>query len=187
MTRYGEAHQLRSGIAKGELKSLLQPALGGPLFDAALAELVGSGRLASQEDRIGVPQGGPRLTPQQSKAQEAIEKRLLGAGFQPPDLPEILRELPTSSRPAELARYLFESGRLVKVTSSIAYPAATWAEVEARVRSHFAEKKELTMGEFKDLLQVSRKYAVPVLEHLDRIGLTRRDGDVRRPGPKVKG
>ena len=185
VTRYGEAHRLRNGIPKGELKSLLQPELGGALFDAALAELVGSGRLASQEDRIAIPEAGPRLTPEQSRALEAIEGRLLGSGFQPPDLQELLKGLPESTRPGELGRYLFESGRFVKVTSAIAYSADTWAEVEARVRSHFTKKKELTMAEFKDLLQVSRKYAVPVLEHLDRTGLTRRDGDVRRPGPKL--
>ncbi len=43
------------------------------------------------------------------------------------------------------------------------------------------------MGAFKDMVQVSRKYAVPMLEHLDRTGVTRREGDERVPGPRLKG
>ena len=185
VTRYGETYRLRSGIPKGELKASLQAELGGALFDAALEDLVRSGRVAVQEDRIGIHQAGPELTPEQSKALEALEGKLLAGGFQPPDLDEALKPLSAAVRPAELARYLVESGRLVKVTSTIAYPAATWSEVEARVRLHFTKKTELTMADFKELLQVSRKYSVPVLEYLDRVGLTRRDGDVRRPGPRL--
>ena len=100
---------------------------------------------------------------------------------------QLLREVPASARPPELARYLVESGRAVRVTSDLYYPAARWAEVEARVRGHFAGKPALTMGEFKDLIQVSRKYAVPLLEHLDRLGITRREGDLRVPGPRSRG
>jgi selenocysteine-specific elongation factor len=186
VARYGETYRLRSGIPKGELKSALQGDLGGALFDAALEDLIRSGRVAAHDDRIGIPQAGPRLTPEQSKALEALEGTLLAAGFQPPDLDDALKRLPAAVRPAELARYLVETGRLVRVTSTIAYPAGTWSEVEARVRSHFTKKTELTMADFKELLQVSRKYSVPVLEYLDRVGLTRRDGDVRRPGPRLK-
>jgi selenocysteine-specific elongation factor len=104
-----------------------------------------------------------------------------------PDLPGVLREVPPSARPAELARYLVESGRAVKVTSELLYPAPLWAEIERRVREHFARGPSLTMADFKGLFQVSRKYAVPILEHLDRTGLTRREGDVRVPGPRARG
>ena len=44
----------------------------------------------------------------------------------------------------------------------------------------------LTMAAFKETIQVSRKYAVPILEHLDRTGLTRRQGDERVPGPRLQ-
>jgi selenocysteine-specific elongation factor len=73
----------------------------------------------------------------------------------------------------------------VKVTSELLYPRTLWDDLEGRLRSHFEKNATLSMGAFKDLFQVSRKYAVPMLEHLDRTGVTRREGDERVRGPKL--
>ena len=48
------------------------------------------------------------------------------------------------------------------------------------VKKHFERKPELTVSEFKDMLNISRKYAIPYLEYLDRVGVTKRVGNVRR-------
>jgi selenocysteine-specific elongation factor len=183
---YADRHQLRSGIPKGELKSLLQRDLPGPIFDEALETLLRDKRLVIQGDRIGLPEAAPTLTPEQSRTLAAIEARLLGAGFQPPETAELLRGIPPTVKPTELIRYLVDGGRVVRVTSELLYPAERWAEVEDRVRAHFTREPTLTMAVFKGTLQVSRKYAVPILEHLDRTGFTRREGDVRVPGPKLR-
>jgi selenocysteine-specific elongation factor len=50
------------------------------------------------------------------------------------------------------------------------------------VRETIAARGELTVADLKDRLGVSRKFAVPLLEHLDRLGVTRRKGDVRVAG-----
>ncbi len=183
--RYGVEHPLRHGVPKGELKSLLQRELDPTVFDEVLEIHVREGRLSFQGDRVSLPEVTPSLTPEQEGALEAIVRRLQGSGFQVPDLEGVLRDLPASSGPAELVRYLVEARRVVKVTSDLYYPTALWDEIEAHVRAHFAGNPTLTMAAFKDLLQVSRKYAVPLLEHLDRTGLTRRKGDVRVPGPRA--
>jgi selenocysteine-specific elongation factor len=104
-----------------------------------------------------------------------------------PEVSELTREIPQADRPAELIRYLVDSGRAVKITSELLYPKALWDDLETRLRTHFERNPKLTMGAFKDLAQVSRKYAVPMLEHLDRTGVTRREGDERLPGPRLKG
>ena len=184
--RYGEVHKLRHGIPKGELKSLLAREIEGTVFDEALNQLLADRTLRTDQDKIALPDSGPTFAPDQVRALEAIERSLDAAGFQVPDMAQLLRDVPASARPSELARYLVESGRAVRVTSDLYYPAARWAEVEARVRGHFSQKPALTMGEFKDLIQVSRKYAVPLLEHLDRLGITRREGDLRVPGPRSR-
>jgi len=184
--RYGEVHKLRHGIPKGELKSLLAREIEGAVFDEALDRLLADRVLRAEQDKIALPDSGPTFAPEQVRALETLERRLDSAGFQVPDMAQLLREVPASAKPPELARYLVESGRAVRVTSDLYYPAARWAEVEARVRGHFSHKPALTMGEFKDLIQVSRKYAVPLLEHLDRLGITRREGDFRVPGPRSR-
>ena len=184
--RHKEEHPLRHGIGKGELKALLTETLDAPVFDEALETLLGEKRLVASQDRIALPEAGPSMTEEQVRSLRRVEERLQGSGFQVPDLSGVLREVPPSARPAELARYLIESGRAVKVTSELLYPAPLWAEIERRVRQHFTRSPSLTMADFKDLLQVSRKYSVPLLEHLDRTGLTRREGDVRVPGPRSR-
>ncbi len=93
--------------------------------------------------------------------------------------------MPRETMASELIRYMVEANRVVKVTSELVYTRGQWEEIESRIRAHFKERPALSMADFKDILQVSRKYAVPVLEHLDRLGLTRREGDERRPGPKA--
>jgi selenocysteine-specific elongation factor len=199
--RYAEAHKLRAGVPKGELKSLLAREMDGPVFDEALAALLAMGAegakgakgrkgglagLVAQGDRILPPGAAPALSEEQRRTIERMEQRLASQGFQPPDLPAILSELPNEVRPQELVRYLIESDRVVRVTSGLLYTRSQWDEIESRVRDHFRKRPTLGMGDFKAILQVSRKYAVPLLEHLDRIGLTRREGDDRLPGPKFQ-
>ncbi|MEK7316672.1 MAG: SelB C-terminal domain-containing protein, partial [Candidatus Eisenbacteria bacterium] len=92
----------------------------------------------------------------------------------------------TPEEVARLVRYLVESGRVVKVTAEILYPSDRWAELEAKVRQHLSRNPDLSMAAFKELFQVSRKYSIPVLEQLDRTGLTRRQGDVRVAGPRAR-
>jgi len=185
--RYVASHPLRDGVPKGELKSLLKRDLDGGIFDEALAALIEGKRLVARGgDRLLPPDAAPALSPDQAKSAGRILSRLSGSGFQPPDLSEILREIPPSHKPPELVRYLLESEQVVKVTSEILYTKEQWGEVVARVARHLAANASLTMGDFKDLLQVSRKFSIPLLEHLDRLGVTRREGDSRILGPKLK-
>ena len=187
VVRYSEANRLRDGIPKGELKSLLARELPAPVFDEALEVLVAGNRLTLKGDRVVLPQAAPTLDPKQAQAVGELERKLSGKGFQVPEVSELTRGIPPTDRPAELIRYLVDSGRAVKVTSELLYPKALWDDLEGRLRAHFQQHATLSMGAFKDLVQVSRKYAVPMLEHLDRTGLTRREGDERVPGPRLKG
>ena len=185
--RYVATHPIRDGVPKGELKSLLKRDLDGGIFDEALAALIEGARLVARGgDRLLPPDAAPALSPDQAKSAGRILAKLSGSGFQPPDLSDILKEIPAPHKPPELVRYLLESEQVVKVTSELLYTKEQWGEVVARVARHLGAKGSLTMGDFKNLLQVSRKYSIPMLEHLDRTGVTRRDGDSRILGPKLK-
>jgi selenocysteine-specific elongation factor len=185
VARYAQANKLRDGIAKGELKSLLARKLPAPVFDEALEVLVRGKRLEVKGDRVVLPEAAPALSATQAKAVGEMERKLSGKGFQVPDVSELTKGIPPAERPGELIRYLVDSGRAVKVTSELLYPRTLWDDLEGRLRSHFEKNATLSMGAFKDLFQVSRKYAVPMLEHLDRTGVTRREGDERVRGPKL--
>ncbi|MGH7681500.1 MAG: selenocysteine-specific translation elongation factor [Candidatus Eiseniibacteriota bacterium] len=183
---YAEEHRLRHGAPKGEIKSRLVGSVEGAVFDEVLETLVAEGKLVASGERISAPGDGPTLTREQAAAMDRLEAKLGAEGFQVPGLSEALRDLPAGLDSGELVRHMIESGRAVRVTSEMLYPQALWSEIEKRVRAHFTRRPSLTMAEFKDLLQVSRKYAVPLLELLDRTGLTRREGDNRAAGPRAK-
>ncbi len=186
VTKYGETHQLREGIPKGELKSLLARELPGPLFDQALTSLLEERRITTRGNRVALPHAGPVLAPAQEAAIAGMERKLSDGGWQVPDVAELVKGVPAGQKPQEIIRYLVESGRVTKISADLLYPAARWAELEAQVLEHFSRNPSLTMAAFKDRFQISRKYAIPILEHLDRTGLTRREGDLRVPGPRAR-
>ena len=82
---------------------------------------------------------------------------------------------------------LQDGGKIVRVGGDGWISAAALSEVVARVAVMIGEKGTMSIGEFKDELGLSRKYAVPLLEHLDVTGRTRREGDARVAGPQLKG
>ena len=186
VARYAETHKLREGIGKGELKSLLARDIDGSIFDEALDSLTAAKTFAVRGDRVALPDAGPVLTPDQARAVAEMERRLGAGGYSVPEVPELLKGVAPALKPQELLRYLLESGRVVKITADLIYPTERWSELEAKVRQYFSGNPDLSMAAFKELFQVSRKYSIPILEHLDRTGLTRRQGDVRVAGPRLR-
>ena len=75
---------------------------------------------------------------------------------------------------------LCEEQRAVEISSNLYLDADVESDMRRRVRERLAGGATLTMSELRELLGTTRKYSVPIGEYLDRIGLTRREGDVRR-------
>jgi selenocysteine-specific elongation factor len=84
----------------------------------------------------------------------------------------------------DLARALERNGELVFLSSTIAYPADVWADIEKRVVGFVLDNESGTVAQIRDAVGTTRKYAVPLLEKLDATGVTRRKGDVRELGPR---
>jgi selenocysteine-specific elongation factor len=74
---------------------------------------------------------------------------------------------------------LLGEGTLIRLGEEIFFHKDTLQELAELVRQTIRERGSLSVGEFRDLTGSSRKFVVPVLEYFDRIGLTRRTGDVR--------
>jgi selenocysteine-specific elongation factor len=74
---------------------------------------------------------------------------------------------------------LLEQGVLVKLEEEMYFHRDTLAELAELVKRTIQQKGSLSVGEFRDLTGSSRKFVVPLLEYFDRLGLTRRVGDVR--------
>jgi len=78
---------------------------------------------------------------------------------------------------AGLVQHLLKSGALVRLSPDIVVHAAVLAEIEEKVATQ--KGRTMSVADFRDLLGLSRKYLIPLLEHLDRRRRTRRVGDAR--------
>jgi selenocysteine-specific elongation factor len=109
-----------------------------------------------------------------------LETELEATGMSVPDALQWQGKL--GSAAAEVAALGLFLERLVRVNQELIYTAHQMKVLRAKLVDHFAKKPALTMAEFKEMAGVSRKYAVPLLEHCDRVGWTVRSGDERKRG-----
>jgi len=88
---------------------------------------------------------------------------------------------------AELLEALIGARRLVRYPSGFTLSDQAHAELLGRIRAHLRARGSLTVGDFRELSGgLTRKYAIPILEYLDDGSFTRREGDVRVPGPALE-
>ncbi len=151
------------------------------VFAALLEEMAREGRVVLGSEGVSLPQAGPRLSPQEGKWLSFIQGVFRERGFTPPFLKEVFErgDIPPE-KGWDLAKVLLEKGELVKVSREIFLDSFWLRKMVDRLEGFFSDKEELSVGEFKDLLGISRKYAVPYLEFLDAQGYTRRVGSVRK-------
>ena len=114
---------------------------------------------------------------------ERVEAELEAAGLAVPETTEWQAWLPgLGAEVMSLGQFL---GRLVRVSQDLSYTTRQLEGLRVKLATHFARKPTLSVAEFKELTGVSRKYAVPLLEHCDRTGWTVRAGDERKPGARL--
>jgi len=184
VTAYAAKFPARYGIPKGELKSGLKTSLPAALFDAAFEELTKRGELAMRSERVR-PAAVPWEPPSETLAALVrVEAELEAAGFAVPENAAWQAKLGAAAGEVMGLGLFLE--RLVRVTQELTYTARQLEDLRARLAKHFAGKPTLGVADFKELSGVSRKYAVPLLEHGDRVGWTVRVGDERRSGGRVK-
>ncbi|RUM43383.1 MAG: selenocysteine-specific translation elongation factor [Desulfurobacterium sp.] len=178
---YHEEYPIAEGINKESLKSKLS--VPSDMLARAVRELVEEGKL---EERGGIvrlkgftpSEKGTRFETLVREVEELVEKR----GFSPPEVKELSAELKVSEEEANLiASYLVNRKGYFRVGNFIYSPTAI-KKIKEILRKHFGKKETLSVGEFKDYLGVTRKFAIPLLEFFDSIGVTVRKGNERVKG-----
>ena len=176
---FAARHPARYGIPKGELKSGMKP-MEPALFDAAFEALLAEHALEMRGERVR-PAGEPWQPP--AAMMEALERaaaELEATGYQVPDAAQLAAKL--GDQAAEVVALGLFLGRLVRVSQELLYTTRQMEALRSKLAGYFEKKSSMTVGDFRDLTGASRKYAVPLLEHSDRVGWTVRSGDERRWG-----
>lgn len=180
LKEYHREFPLREGLPKEEMRSRLFPQTNSKQFHHLLLAMEEDGlvKLAAQE--VALPGFTPKPTPQQQEQINALVDLYREKKFQPPAWEEASRQVgmaePLSQ---EILQYMLKKGLLVKVGEELYFHPECLAMARQAVVDYLKEKGEITVGEARDLLHTSRKYALPLLEYLDREKVTRRVGDKR--------
>ena len=177
---FHSANPLLSGIPKQELRARA----GNPraeVFQAALDDLLGARAIAVSGDLVQRAGREIALAPEEMRAKEVIEREFANAGLAVPSFAAVLAKLPVESRRAQkILQILLREKVLVKVAEDLVFHQMAVAKLREMLAKYKKERgTQLPIGAFKELTGVSRKYAIPLLEYLDREHLTRRVGDER--------
>jgi selenocysteine-specific elongation factor len=171
---------LAPGIPKGELRGRIGER-DADLFRIALDEAVRSRAITVAGDLVQRAGREIPLNPEEARAKEIIEGEFERAGLAVPSFAAVLEKLPVEARRAQkILQILFRERVLIKVAEDLAFHRTAIA----RLRELVAQYKQrngahLPVPRFKELTGVTRKYAIPLLEYLDREHVTRRVGDER--------
>ncbi len=183
---YFDENPLRLYVSREEIQARMGD-VDDRVFDALLEEVAGDGKIALSSEGISLKSSGPSLSSQEEQWLKFIESEFDKGGWTPPSEEEVFKRgrIPPEKGKA-LVKLLLERGDLVRVSREILLERRWAMEMVMKVQKALAEKGEMTVGEFKELLNISRKYAVPYLEFLDSKGVTRRVGNVRKAKGQAK-
>jgi len=177
---FHRANPLLPGIPKQELRGRAGKT-SAEIFLAALDDLVKAGTLAISGDLVQRAGREIALSDEEARAKELIEKEFERAGLTVPSFVAVLEKLPVESRRAQkILQILLREKVLIKVADDLVFHRAAMARLRETLAKYRRERGErLPIPAFKELTGITRKYAIPLLEYLDREHVTRRVGDER--------
>ncbi len=179
LEQFHRANPLRPGMSREELRGRA----GGPderVFAHMLGILGAEGAVRVERDKASLGAHTVRLSAGQQRVVDLVEREFLEAAAAPPSAEEALARAGVSGgEDHELFQYLLEGKRLVRVKEALYFHASALDAIQDRVVAYLRERKEIGPGDIKDLLGISRKYAIPLLEHLDARRVTVRQGERR--------
>ncbi|HWE39236.1 MAG TPA: selenocysteine-specific translation elongation factor [Isosphaeraceae bacterium] len=185
--RLHEAKPRASLVRRDHLAAELPDLDSDALIAALLDRLKGRGLVVGDARAVALKGHGPKLSQAERRLKDDLAAALRAGGLSPPDFAD-LTALAGPRAPAlpELLALLIEEETIVEVGHRLYLDAEADAELRRLVVARLSDGSAITMAELRDLLGTTRKYAVPLGEYLDRLGLTLRDGDLRRLGPAAE-
>ena len=175
-----QSQPLSEGLPREEARERLFGLAPMGLFDRVVKDLSARGQLSGRE-RLALPGRGVSLSEEEARARDVIDRLFRDAGMAPPDLTAAAAAAGVSPAVADrVAKLLLRQKTLVKL-EALLFHADSLEQLKRDVRAMKGEgaPAKVDVAGFKDRYGISRKYAIPLLEWLDRERITRRTGDTR--------
>ncbi|MCU0643421.1 MAG: SelB C-terminal domain-containing protein, partial [bacterium] len=172
------------GIKKSELRERLFGKMNNVLFDAILETLLRENSVTSKDEKIFLTGHEIRFTPKRQEIKNQLEQIYLTREYVTPGWDEIVTE--AAGKPKEIIDVvtgLIELGVLVEIKyyDKPAIFHKQWIDKAEKILVSYLKKHgEIRLGEFREMIDSTRKFATPILVYFDQIGVTERDGEIRR-------
>ena len=178
LSDFHSRNRLATGVGKEELRVLVDAPP--EVFGAAVAQLLLEKKLEVLGDVVRLPGRGVVLKDEEAESKKKIEDAFAAAGVQVPALQEVLGGLRIDkTRAQKIVTLLLRDKVLIKISDELVFHCSALEEVRRQIAAYKKKSLQIDVAHFKELIGVTRKYAIPLLEYLDRQRVTRRVGDIR--------
>ena len=178
LNTFHDANPLVAGISKGELHEKL----GVPesVLAALLEDLARQKKVEVSSETVRAAGRGVVMKDEEAESKRTIENAFAKAGLAVPALKEVLAALPLDKvRAQKIVTLLLRDRVLVKLTDDLVFHRDALTELRRKLADYKIKSTKIDVPHFKELTGITRKYAIPLLEYLDRERVTRRVGDER--------
>ena len=180
LAKHHQANPLLPGVSVEALRKKVFVRSIPLIAETVLKKLATGGRIVLSGETVRLASHKIVLRREEEAAKQQITRAFQSAGLTVPTVREVLRKLALDSKHAnKILCILLQEAVLVRVSEDLVFHANAISRLRQLLDGHKQGSNRIKVGAFKDLAQVSRKYAIPLLEYLDREKVTRRTGDER--------
>ena len=145
------------------------------MFSALIAALISRELIFEAGKSVSKPGHAIQFNGQEQAKVQTLMRRFEASPFSPPSIKECQAEVGE-----EVLNALLETDKLITVSPDVVFRKNDYDLMVSRIRNAIIENSRISLAEVRDLFNTSRKYAQAILEHLDAISVTMRDGDFRK-------
>ena len=172
---------IREGLFRGELSGKWASDIPERLFFFVLDRLIRQEKIVAEQEFLRLPGHKISLAADQEELKKKILEAYQKSGIQPPTVKRLLEDLGLQMKEASpVLRLLQGQGSLIKINEDFYYSSSAIINLREKIRTYFRDHQEMGPVEFKELTGLSRKFAIPLLEFMDKEKLTVRVGDKRK-------
>ncbi|MGA3211824.1 MAG: selenocysteine-specific translation elongation factor [Terriglobales bacterium] len=175
---FHNGHPLVGGISREELREKLGLRL--EVFQGVLSALIGATKLQVAGEQVHTAGRGVVMKDEEAESKLSIEAAFASAGLKVPALKDVIASLKVDRvRAQKIVTLLLRERTLVKVSDDLVFHRGALEQLRRLIADQKQVTPRIDVARFKDLTGITRKYAIPLLEYLDREHVTRRVGDER--------
>jgi len=150
------------------------------VFDSLLKLMLSEGKLVERKHRFALPEHREAFSEEEHNLLQSVESLYRNRLFNPPKFEEVTQQAKTAGdKVQKILQILIEQERLVRVEKDLLFHSKAVEKARELLISFIKKEGQLESVKFKYLIDTSRKFAIPLLDYFDRIGLTRRAGYTR--------